>query len=70
MEERIYRTYNVTDRRIADELIKLNKYMYFIEELPHWRTGMPCKTWCFEMIMPAIKEDIAEIKARIFNKKC
>lgn len=68
--EKKCRTYNVTDRRIAEELIKLNKYMYFIEELPHWRTGMPCKTWCFEMIMPAIKEDIAEIKARIFNKKC
>ena len=68
MEERIYRTYNVTDRRIADELIKLNKYMYFIEELPHWKTGRLVNTWCFEMIMPSIKEDIAEIKARIFNK--
>ena len=50
MEERIYRTYNVTDKRIADKLIEMRKWQYFTENKPHWKyPNRMQKVWCFEI---------------------
>lgn len=59
--------YEVTDIKVAEKLIEMNKYMYFVEEIPHWKTGNMIKAWCFEYL-PAIKEDAKKIKSELYKK--
>lgn len=61
------RFYEVTDSKVAEKLIELNKYMYFIEKRPHWKTGYMIETWCFEYAL-GIKEDVKKIKAELYDK--
>lgn len=61
------RFYEVTDRKVAEKLIELNKYMYFMDEIPHWKTGKIVKAWYFEYL-PEIKEDAKKIKAKLYKK--
>ena len=60
--------YEVTNFKVAEELIKLNKYLYFTEERPHWKKKGKMQTvWCFEM-MRDIFVDANNIKEKLKNK--
>lgn len=59
--------YEVTDRKVAEKLIEMNKYMHFIDEIPHWKTGNMVKAWCFEYL-PAIKDDAKKIRDELYKK--
>lgn len=57
--------YEVTNVYIAEELIKLNKYLYFTEERPHWKYKNKMQTiWYFEMPRD-IFLDVKNIKSKI-----
>lgn len=60
--------YQVFDKRIAEELIKLNKYMYFVEEVPHYKTKKLSKCWCFEFDKN-IFDDVKVIKNKLYKKR-
>lgn len=61
--------YEVTNFKVAEELIKLNKYLYFTEEKPHWKYKNRVQTvWCFEM-MRDIFSDVENIKNELKNKR-
>ncbi|EKY26565.1 hypothetical protein [Clostridium celatum] len=67
MEERIYRTYNVTDKRIADKLIEMGKWQYFTENKPHWKyPNRMQKVWCFEFDRDLIKL-VKDIKKDLYG---
>ncbi|WP_111930497.1 hypothetical protein [Clostridium tertium] len=56
--------YEVTNVNIAEELIKLNKYLYFKEEKPHWKYKNKMQTiWYFEMTRD-IFSDVKDIKSK------
>lgn len=59
--------YEVTDRKVAEKLIEMNKYMYFVDEIAHWKTGNMVKTWCFEYL-PEIKNDAKKIRDELYKK--
>ena len=60
--------WDVFNRRVAEKLMAMGKYMYYIEDKPHWKTGKKVKTYCFEST-DEIKEDIKKIKEELYNKK-
>ncbi|EOR27457.1 hypothetical protein A500_04531 [Clostridium sartagoforme AAU1] len=57
--------YEVTNVYIAEELIKLNKYLYFTEKIPHWKYKNKIqRIWYFEMPRD-IFEDVKNIKSKM-----
>lgn len=60
--------YQVFDEKVARELIKLNKYMCFIEEVPHYKTKKLSKCWCFEFDKN-IFDDVKIIKNKLYKKR-
>ncbi|MDU1566428.1 MAG: hypothetical protein E6876_04340 [Clostridium sp.] len=57
--------YEVTNVYIAEELIKLNKYLYFTEKRPHWKYKNKIqRIWYFEMPRD-IFLDVKNIKSKI-----
>lgn len=61
------RFYCTSNKEIANELIKLNKYLYYTKREPHHRTGKIVTVFYFEMIRE-IHEDIKKIKAKLNEK--
>lgn len=59
--------YEVTNPRVAERIISLNRYQYFVEDKPHWKTGEMTKTYFFEYIN-GIKEDAKKIKDELYKK--
>lgn len=60
--------YQVFDEKVARELIKLNKYMYFIEEVQHYKTKKLSKCWHFEFDKN-IFNDVKVIKNKLYKKR-
>ena len=60
--------YQVFDEKVAEELIKLHKYMYFIEDVEHYRTKKLTKCWCFEFDKN-ILTDVKVIKNKLYKKR-
>lgn len=60
--------YQVFDKKIANELIKLHKYMYFIEEVEHYRTKKLVRCWHFEFDKN-IFDDVKVIKNKLYKKE-
>ena len=60
--------YQVFDEKVARELIKLHKYIYFIEEEPHYKTKKLVKCWCFEFDKN-IFDDVKVIKNKLYKKR-
>lgn len=60
--------YQVFDKKIAEELIKLHKYMYFIEKVQHYKTKKLVKCWCFEFDKN-ILTDVKVIKNKLYKKR-
>lgn len=60
--------YQVFDEKVARELIKLHKYIYFIEEVPHYKTKKLVKCWCFEFDKN-IFDDVKVIKNKLYKKR-
>ena len=60
--------YQVFDKKVAEELIKLNKYMYFIEEVQHYKTKKLSKCWHFEFDKN-IFDDVKVIKNKLYKKR-
>lgn len=58
----------VYSEKIADRLIDLNKYLYYVENRKHWRTGEIKECWVFEGYKDLIK-DIDIIKTEIYGVK-
>lgn len=57
--------YEVTNVYIAEELIKLKKYLYFTEKRLHWKYKNKIqRIWYFEMPRD-IFEDVKNIKSKI-----
>lgn len=59
-----FSAWDIFDSRVAEKLIGMGKYMYYIDKKPHWKNGKPCKVWCFEYTSE-IKEDIKKIKEEL-----
>lgn len=62
------RWYQIFDKKIAEELIKLHKYMYFIEKVEHYKTKKLTKCWCFEFDKN-IFNDVKLIKNKLYKKE-
>ena len=60
--------YQVFDKEVARELIELHKYMYFIEEVEHYKTKKLSKCWCFEFDKN-IFNDVKVIKNKLYKKR-
>ena len=60
--------YQVFDEKVAEELIKLHKYMHFIEEVEHYTTKKLSKCWCFEF-NKNIFDDVKIIKNKLYKKR-
>ncbi|MDU2123434.1 MAG: hypothetical protein E7E64_12945 [Clostridium celatum] len=60
--------YQVFDEKVARELIKLHKYMYFVEKVQHYRTKKLTKCWCFEFDKN-IFNDVKLIKNKLYKKE-
>lgn len=60
--------YQVFDEKVAEELIKLHKYMYFIEEVEHYKAKRLVKCWCFEFDKN-IFNDVKVIKNKLYKKR-
>jgi hypothetical protein len=61
--------YEVTNVKVAEELIKLNKYLYFTEEREHWKyKGKMQTVYYFEMFRE-IFTDVKVIKENLKNKR-
>ena len=61
------RFYCTTNKEIASELIRLNKYLYYTEREPHFKTGKIVTVFYFEMIRE-IHDDIKKIKKKLDEK--
>ena len=61
------RFYRVTNRELANELIKTGKFLYFTEKEPHFKTGKMVTVFYFEMVRE-IHEDVKKIKAKLDEK--
>ena len=61
------RFYCTTNKEIASELIKLNKYLYYTEREPHFKTGKIVTVFYFEMVRE-IHDDIKKIKQKLDEK--
>ena len=61
------RFYCTSNKEIASELIKLNKYLYYTEREPHFKTGKIVTVFYFEMVRE-IHEDIKLIKKKLDEK--
>ena len=61
------RFYCTSNKEIANELIKLNKYLYYTEREPHFKTGKIVTVFYFEMVRE-IHEDIKLIKKKLDEK--
>lgn len=63
------RFYNVSNKAVAEQLIKLNKYLYFTTEEPHWRYKDKIVTvWNFEF-SKEIFEDVKKIKDKLYGER-
>ena len=62
------RWYQVFNNELARELIKLHKYMYFIEEVEHYKTKKLTKCWCFEFDKN-IFDDVKTIRSDLNKRK-
>ena len=60
--------YQVFDEKVAEELIKLHKYMYFIEEVEHYKTKKLSNCWHFEFDKN-IFNDVKVIKNKLYKKR-
>ncbi|WP_412221548.1 hypothetical protein [Clostridium saudiense] len=60
--------YQIFDKKVARELIKLHKYMYFIEEVQHYKTKKLSKCWHFEFDKN-IFDDVKVIKNKLYKKR-
>ena len=61
------RFYCTSNKEIANELIKLGKYLYFTEREPHFKTGKVVTVFYFEMVRE-IHDDIKLIKKKLDEK--
>ena len=59
--------YKTTNKALANELIKMGKYLYFTEKEPHFKTGEMVTVFYFEMIRE-IHDDVKRIKAKLDEK--
>ena len=59
--------YKTTNKALANELIKLKKYLYFTDKEPHFKTGEMVTVFYFEMIRE-IHDDVKRIKAKLDEK--
>ena len=59
--------YKTTNKELANELIKMGKYLYFTDKEPHFKTGEIVTVFYFEMIRE-IHEDVKRIKAKLDEK--
>lgn len=60
--------YETFDSRIADKIIRLNKYLYYIEEKPHWKSGKVRDCYVFEGYYDLVKL-VDNIKKELFGDK-
>lgn len=61
--------YKVSNKAVAEELIELNKYLYFTTEEPHWKYKNKIVTvWNFEFSKD-IFEDVKKIKDKLFGER-
>lgn len=60
--------YETFDSRIADKIIRLNKYLYYIEEKPHWKNGKVSNCYVFEGYYDLVKL-VDNIKKELFGDK-
>ena len=61
------RFYCTSNKEIANELIKLNKYLYYTEREPHFKTKKIVTVFYFEMVRE-IHDDIKKIKQKLDEK--
>ena len=60
--------YKTTNKALANELIKMGKYLYFTEKEPHFKDKDKIVTvFCFEMAKE-IHDDVKRIKAKLDEK--
>lgn len=61
--------YKISNRAVAEEVIKSNRYLYFTTEEPHWKYKNKIVTvWNFEFSKD-IFEDVKKIKDKLFGER-